>query len=39
MRCSKCSAISYRKDIYQFAGKMMDDYRLSGYTIHPYGGK
>ena len=27
------------KDIYQFAGKMMDDYGLSGYTIHPYGGK
>lgn len=27
------------KDIYQFAGKMMDDYGLSGYKIHPYGGK
>lgn len=27
------------KDIYQFAGKMMDDYGLSGYEIHPYGGK
>ena len=25
------------KDIYQFAGKMMDDYGLSGYKIHPYG--
>ena len=24
------------KDIYQFAGKMMDDYGLSGYVIHPY---
>ena len=27
------------KDIYQFAGKMMGDYGLSGYKIHPYGGK
>ena len=25
------------KDIYQFAGKMMDDYGLSGLQIHPYG--
>lgn len=25
------------KDLFQFAGKMMDDYGLSGYTIHPYG--
>ena len=24
------------KDIYQFTGKMMDDYGLSGYPIHPY---
>lgn len=24
------------KDIYQFAGKMMDDYGLNGYVIHPY---
>lgn len=24
------------KDIYQFAGKMMDDYGLSGYKIHPF---
>ncbi|MBO4863450.1 MAG: DUF2380 domain-containing protein, partial [Eubacterium sp.] len=23
-------------DIFQFAGKMMDDFGLSGYTIHPY---
>jgi hypothetical protein len=26
------------KDIYQFAGKMMDDFNLSGFPIHPYGG-
>ncbi|MDT8717965.1 hypothetical protein IAI10_14970 [Clostridium sp. 19966] len=26
-----------RKDIYQFAGKMMDDYGLSSYKIHQYG--
>ena len=25
------------KDIYQFAGQMMDEYGLSGYEIHPYG--
>ncbi|MBE5872317.1 MAG: DUF2380 domain-containing protein [Lachnospiraceae bacterium] len=25
------------KDIYQFAGKMMDEYGLSGFKIHPYG--
>ena len=25
------------KDIFQFAGKMMDDYGLSGLRIHPYG--
>ena len=24
------------KDVFQFAGKMMDDYGLSGLTIHPY---
>jgi len=24
------------KDVYQFAGKMMDDYGLSGLNIHPY---
>lgn len=24
------------KDIYQFTGKMMDDYGLNGYQIHPY---
>ena len=24
------------KDIYQFAGKMIDDYGFSGYQIHPY---
>jgi len=28
---------STAKDIYQFAGKMMDDYGLSGLQIHPYG--
>ena len=29
------------KDIFQFAGKMMDDFGLSGYEIHPFhkGGK
>lgn len=27
------------KDIYQFAGKMMDDYGLNSYNIHPYGKK
>ena len=29
------------KDIFQFAGKMMDDFGLSGYKIHPFhkGGK
>ncbi len=25
------------EDIYRFAGKMMDDYGLSGLRIHPYG--
>ena len=25
------------KDIYQFAGLMMDEYGLSGLNIHPYG--
>lgn len=25
------------KDVFQFAGKMMDEYNLSGYRIHPYG--
>ena len=25
------------KDIYQFAGQMMDEYGLSGFKIHPYG--
>ena len=25
------------KDLYQFAGQMMDEYGLSGYEIHPYG--
>ncbi len=25
------------KEIYQFAGKMMDEYGLSGLKIHPYG--
>ncbi|MBO4808535.1 MAG: DUF2380 domain-containing protein [Lachnospiraceae bacterium] len=24
------------KDIYQFAGKMLDDYGLNGFNIHPY---
>lgn len=24
------------KDIYQFAGQMMDEYGLSGLEIHPY---
>ena len=27
------------KDIYQFAGKMMDDYGLSRFNIHPYSKK
>ena len=29
------------KEVYQFAGKMMDEFGLSGYEIHPYrkGGK
>ena len=26
-------------DIFQFAGKMMDEYGLNGYKIHPYGKK
>ena len=25
------------KDVFQLAGKMMDDYGLSGLRIHPYG--
>ncbi|MCF0125395.1 MAG: hypothetical protein HUJ68_06520 [Clostridia bacterium] len=25
------------KDVFQFAGQMMDDYGLSGLSIHPYG--
>ena len=25
------------KDVFQFAGQMMDEYGLSGYEIHPYG--
>ena len=25
------------KDIFQFTGKMMDDFGLSGLNIHPYG--